>query len=123
MARAARGRGSVSPPGHSRPGTQAGARWAAAPPAGPWPARGCAPVTRRQPWSVQQIRALGVTTDIVTAGAVLGIGRTTAYRLARSGQFPVPVLKAGNRYLVPVAHLLAAVGIEATVPEANRDRH
>jgi hypothetical protein len=69
-------------------------------------------VTRRQPWSVEQIRALGAITDIVTAGAVLGIGRTTAYRLVRSGQFPVPVLKVGNRYLVAVAHLLKAVGVE-----------
>ena len=69
-------------------------------------------MTARQRWSPEQTRALGVTTDIVTAGAVLGIGRTTAYRLARSGQFPVPVLKIGDRYLVPVAHLLRAVGIE-----------
>jgi NAD(P)-dependent dehydrogenase (short-subunit alcohol dehydrogenase family) len=69
-------------------------------------------VTRRQRWSVAQIRALGVTTDLVTAGSVLGIGRTTAYRLARSGAFPVPVLKVGNRNLVAVAHLLKAVGVE-----------
>jgi hypothetical protein len=69
-------------------------------------------VSRRQPWSVEQIRALGVTTDIITAAAVLGIGRTTAYRLARSGAFPVPVLKVGNRYLVAVAHLLKAIGVE-----------
>ncbi len=66
----------------------------------------------RQPWSVEQIRALGVTTDIVTAGAVLGIGRTSVYRLARTGAFPVPVLKVGNRYVVAVAHLLKAIGIE-----------
>jgi hypothetical protein len=76
-------------------------------------------VTRRQPWSVEQIRALGVTTDIVTAGSVLGIGRTTAYRLARSGEFPVPLLKVGNRYLVAVAHLLSAVGLQATSVEAT----
>ncbi len=69
-------------------------------------------MTRRQPWSVEQIRELGVTTDIVTAGAVLGIGRTTAYRLARLGAFPVPVLRVGNRYLVAVTHLLKAIGIE-----------
>ena len=77
-------------------------------------------MTRAQPWSVEQIRALGVTTDIVTAGAVLGIGRTTAYRLARSGEFPVPLLKVGNRYLVVVAHLLSAVGIQPASVEATR---
>jgi hypothetical protein len=69
-------------------------------------------VSPREPWSVQRIRALGVTTDVVTAGAVLGIGRTTAYRLAQSAAFPVPVLKVGSRYLVAVAHLLKAVGVE-----------
>ena len=69
-------------------------------------------MSRRPRWTVEQIRALGVTTDIVTAGAVLGIGRTTAYHLARTGAFPVAVLKVANRYVVPVAHLLKAVGVE-----------
>lgn len=69
-------------------------------------------MTSRKPWSAEQIRALGVTTDIVTAGSVLGVGRTTAYHLAQSGGFPVPVLKIGNRYIVAVAHLLQAVGVE-----------
>lgn len=68
-------------------------------------------MSRQTPWSAEQIQALGVTTDIVTAGAVLGIGRTTAYRLARTDQFPVPVLRVGNQYIVPVAHLLTAVGL------------
>jgi len=63
-------------------------------------------------WSAEQVRALGVTTDVVTAGSVLGVGRTTAYRLAREGQFPVPVRKVGGRYLIAVAHLLQAVGID-----------
>lgn len=41
-------------------------------------------------WSTEQVRALGPTTDAVPAGSVLGFGRTTAYRLARDGQFPIP---------------------------------
>jgi hypothetical protein len=64
-------------------------------------------------WSVEQVRTLGVTTDVVTAGSVLGFGRTTAHRLAREGQFPVPVRRVAVRYLVAVAHLLQAVGIDA----------
>jgi hypothetical protein len=63
-------------------------------------------------WTVERVRALGVTTDLVTAGAVLGIGRSTAYKLARAHQFPVPVLRVGARYLVAVAHLLTALGVE-----------
>ena len=66
----------------------------------------------RRTWSVEQIRALGVTTDLVTAGSVLGIGRTTAYRLAQVGQFPVPVRRLGHRYQVLVGHLLRAVDVE-----------
>src|SRR5829696_5180765 len=64
----------------------------------------------RRVWSEDEVRALGVSTDLVTAGAVLGIGRTTAHALARDGRFPVPVLRVGRRYRVPVApilHLLA----------------
>lgn len=63
-------------------------------------------------WTVERVRGLGVTTDVVTAGSILGIGRTTSYHLARTGAFPVPVLRAGNKYLVAVAHLLDAIGAD-----------
>lgn len=58
-------------------------------------------------WTEQQIRGLGAATDLVTAGSILGIGRTTAYELARTGRFPVPVLRVGRRYRVPVAPILS----------------
>jgi len=54
-------------------------------------------------WTVEAVRALGVYTDLVTAGAVLGMGRTKAYELARAGLFPVPVFRHSRRYVVPVA--------------------
>jgi hypothetical protein len=31
------------------------------------------------------------------------MGRTKAHELARNGQFPVPLLRHGRRYIVPVA--------------------
>lgn len=62
-------------------------------------------------WTPQQVRGLGVTTDLVTAGAILGIGRTNAYALAQADEFPVPLLRIGRSYRVPVAGLLAAVGL------------
>lgn len=61
-------------------------------------------------WTVDQVRAVGATTDVPTAGAVLGIGRTTAYQLVQAGQFPVPVLRLGRRIVVPVPYLLAVLG-------------
>jgi predicted DNA-binding transcriptional regulator AlpA len=54
--------------------------------------------------------------DIVTAGRLLGIGRTTAYQLARNGNFPVPVLRIGASYNFPTAPLLALLGIQAPAP-------
>ncbi|MBS2966346.1 helix-turn-helix domain-containing protein [Actinocrinis puniceicyclus] len=58
-------------------------------------------------------RTLPPTLDIVTAGRLLGIGRTTAYQLARHGRFPVPVLRVGGSYRVPTAPMLALLGIDA----------
>lgn len=62
-------------------------------------------------WSADDVRRLGVRTDLETAGSVLGISRTTAYGLARAGQFPVPVLRLGARYVVPTAPLLDLLGV------------
>ncbi|UUV28614.1 helix-turn-helix domain-containing protein [Amycolatopsis roodepoortensis] len=41
----------------------------------------------------------------MTAARVLGVGRTTAYRLAREGTFPVPLKRVGRNYRVVVARL------------------
>lgn len=64
-------------------------------------------------WTSDAVRRLGLTTDVATAGAILGIGRTKAYELAKTGQFPVPLLRAGRRYLVPVPVLLRLLGAES----------
>jgi hypothetical protein len=61
-------------------------------------------------WTIDAIRALGATTNVQTAGAILGIGRTKAYELAREGNFPVPVLRIGRRILVPTPMILMLLG-------------
>lgn len=63
-----------------------------------------------------EVRALPVSTDIVTAGRAFGVQRTKAYDLAKAGEFPVPVLRIGNTYRVRRADLLDALGI-ADQPE------
>ncbi len=63
-------------------------------------------------WTIEAVRGLGATVDVETAGAVLGIGRSKSYELAKSGEFPVRVLRIGRRYLVPTASILALLGIE-----------
>jgi predicted DNA-binding transcriptional regulator AlpA len=77
------------------------------------------PVSRRRTWTPDQVRALGMTTDLETAASILGIGRTLAYDLARDGDFPVPLLRLGRRVLVPVAALLAYLGHPEDEPRAQ----
>ncbi|GAA1596488.1 hypothetical protein GCM10009828_022490 [Actinoplanes couchii] len=60
-------------------------------------------------WTPTRIRALGSVTDVPTAAAIFGIGRSAAYELVRLGSFPVPILRLGSRYRVPVAAILAAL--------------
>jgi hypothetical protein len=64
-------------------------------------------------WTAQRIHALGAVTDLPTAGAIFGLSRTAAYDLAKQDRFPVPVLRAGTRYRVPVAPILAALHLPA----------
>jgi hypothetical protein len=68
------------------------------------------PVSASGAWTVEAVRALGLTTDVVTAGKILGLGRNASYDLARKGGFPFPVLRLGARYVVAVPHLLEALG-------------
>ena len=56
--------------------------------------------------TLAEIAGLPAVTDLVTAGRALGIGRTRAYELARAGQFPCPVIRAGGTWRVPTAGLL-----------------
>ena len=63
-------------------------------------------------WTIDAVRGLGATIDIETAGAILGIGRSKSYELAKSGDFPVRVLRIGKRYLVPTPSILALLGID-----------
>ncbi|MGW3614521.1 helix-turn-helix transcriptional regulator [Micromonospora sp. NPDC005163] len=94
-----------------------------------------------QVWTIERIRALGVTTTLATTASVLGISRSQAYRLAATDQFPIPLIRAGSRIIVPVAALLhllqpdpdaAGGGLEAdakvsvdamTQPPADSTRH
>lgn len=57
------------------------------------------------------VRSLPVVVDLPTAARVLGIGRTCAYELVRSGQWPTPVIRLGRLIRVPTAALLATVGV------------
>lgn len=72
--------------------------------------------TDRRQLSLAEIAELPATVDLATAGRAVGIGRTTAHKLARAGQFPCPVLRIGGVYRVPTAGLLTLLGIELKLP-------
>lgn len=73
-------------------------------------------------WTPAAIRALGASTTLATAAEILGMSRRTAYRLAASDAFPVPVVRVGRRYRVPLAPILAALHLP-TEPDTDPDRH
>ncbi|GAA1575774.1 hypothetical protein GCM10009827_117080 [Dactylosporangium maewongense] len=80
-------------------------------------------VTTQNPgevWTIDAVRKLPATVDIETAGAVLGIGRSKSYELAKAGQFPVRVLRIGRRYLVPTNLLLKLLGVDDDATGSRR---
>ena len=51
--------------------------------------------------TVEELQALPVSVDLVTAGRAFGIGRTKAFELATQDKFPCRVLRVGEKYRVP----------------------
>jgi site-specific DNA-methyltransferase (adenine-specific) len=72
--------------------------------------------------TLAQVAALPAIVDLPTAARALGIGRTTAYLLAKHNQFPCPVVKLAHTYRVPTAGLLHLLGITTPNP-ADAEHH
>lgn len=66
----------------------------------------------------QELAALPPVIDIPTASRVLGLGRSAAYELVRTGQWPTPILRLGRLIKVPSQPLLKLVGIEPLEQES-----
>jgi predicted DNA-binding transcriptional regulator AlpA len=49
--------------------------------------------------------------DLPEAAAMLGIGRTLAYRLVREGAWPTPVIRVGRLIKVPLRPLREYLGV------------
>lgn len=76
-------------------------------------------MTEAKKMTAEQLLALPTAVDVVTAGLALGIARTKAYALAKAGEFPVPVMRVGNRYRVSTTHLLKVLGVD--IERARRE--
>lgn len=61
-----------------------------------------------------EVAALPAVLDVPTAAALLGVGRSVAYELVRTGQWPTPVLRLGKLIRIPSAPLLTLLGVENT---------
>lgn len=64
--------------------------------------------------TVEELHALPVSVDLVTAGRAFGIGRTKAFELAKQGKFPCRVLRVGQKYRVTRSDLFDTLGIGST---------
>ena len=68
------------------------------------------------------LTALPPLVDVPTAASVLGIGRTLAYDLVKTGQWPTTVVRMGKLIRIPSAALLRladgadAYGASSTAP-------
>ncbi|WP_326593867.1 DNA-binding protein [Streptomyces brevispora] len=74
--------------------------------------------TERHAMTRDELLSLPASVDIVTAGRAFGVGRTTAYSLARSGEFPCQVIRAGRAYRAITADLLRVLHIAPEISEA-----
>jgi excisionase family DNA binding protein len=52
--------------------------------------------------------------DVVTAAAILGIGRTAVYELIRTGTWPTPALRLGKLIRIPTGPLLELIQLPRT---------
>lgn len=66
--------------------------------------------------TADEVRALPAVVDLPTAARVLGLGRSAAYELVRTGAWPTPVLRLGKLIKVPSAPLAELVGLATPEP-------
>jgi excisionase family DNA binding protein len=64
------------------------------------------PSTRRPASALDPGVRMPAVLDLVEAAALLGVGRTTAYRLVHDQQWPTPVLRVGRLIKIPSQPLL-----------------
>ena len=54
----------------------------------------------------EEMLALPPVVDVATAAVVLGLGRSAAYELVRTGNWPTPIIRLGRFIRVPTRPLL-----------------
>ena len=72
--------------------------------------------------TADEVRALPAVIDLSTAARALGLGRSAAYELVRTGGWPTPVLRLGRLIKVPSRPLVELLGLSDPVPAATAGR-
>jgi hypothetical protein len=62
--------------------------------------------------TMDQLLALPVSVDLVTAGRAFGFGRSKAFELVKAGDFPCRVIRVGVRFRVPRSALFEVLGVK-----------
>ncbi|WP_197024208.1 DNA-binding protein [Nocardiopsis sp. CNT312] len=65
----------------------------------------------RRAFTIHELYELPAAVDLMTAARALHMGRTTAYELARRGEFPCRLLRYGTTYRVVTVDLLKLLGV------------
>ncbi|MFH0243616.1 helix-turn-helix domain-containing protein [Streptomyces sp. HK10] len=73
--------------------------------------------------SRHELLALPATTDVETAARAFGLGRTTAYALAKANEFPCKIIRAGKTYRVITADLLRVLHITPETSDGAGSSH
>jgi hypothetical protein len=58
-----------------------------------------------------EMLALPHVIDVSTAADVFEVGRSAAYEIIRSGQWPTPIIRIGRHIRIPTLPLLELVGM------------
>ncbi|MBB4934378.1 excisionase family DNA binding protein [Lipingzhangella halophila] len=69
----------------------------------------------------EEVRALPVVLDAVTAGQLLGLGRTSTYRLLETGEFPAPAFRVGAQWRIPTAGVCQLLGLDYPLARTGHD--
>lgn len=65
-----------------------------------------------EPMTMEELLALPVSIDLLTAARALGINPGEAYRLAQDGKFPCGTERAGGRWVVRRPRLFLELGLD-----------
>jgi excisionase family DNA binding protein len=69
----------------------------------------------------RDLAELPAVLNVEQAAEVLGLSRTAAYELIRTGEWPTPVFRLGRLIRIPTAPVLRLLGVAPANPSGDRE--